>query len=104
MRRENTSAQIPGHYAEDHNVVREGPRLLLKHEPDVEVVGEAENGRQAVDLTPKRKPYVVVMDIGMPLLNGLETARALRQAVPRTKVLILSAHSALAPIRIHSEE
>ena len=79
--------------AEDHQIVREGFRSLLKHEPDIEVVGEAETGRQAVQLTRKLRPAVVVMDIAMPLLNGLEATRQIRKEFPDTKVLILSAHS-----------
>jgi len=79
--------------AEDHNIVREGFRSLLKHESDIEVVGEAETGRQAVQLTRKLRPAVVVMDIAMPLLNGLEATRQIRKTFPDTKVLILSAHS-----------
>ena len=79
--------------AEDHLMVREGFRSLLKHERDIEVVGEAESGRQAVQLTRKLRPEVVVMDIAMPLLNGLEATRQILKAVPATKVLILSAHS-----------
>jgi DNA-binding NarL/FixJ family response regulator len=79
--------------AEDHHIVREGFRSLLKHEGDIEVVGEAETGRQAVQLTRKLRPAVVVMDIAMPLLNGLEATRQIRKDCPETKVLILSAHS-----------
>ena len=79
--------------AEDHQIVREGFRSLLKHEDDIEVIGEAETGRQAVQLTRKLKPAVVVMDIAMPLLNGLEATRQIRRDFPGTKVLILSAHS-----------
>jgi DNA-binding NarL/FixJ family response regulator len=79
--------------AEDHQIVREGFRSLLKHEGDIEVVGEAETGRQAVQLTQKLRPAVVVMDIAMPLLNGLEATRQIRRDFPETKVLILSAHS-----------
>lgn len=79
--------------AEDHLIVREGLRALLKLESDIEVIGEAENGRQAVELTQKLKPDVIVMDIAMPLLNGMEAARQILQLVPATKVLILSAHS-----------
>jgi DNA-binding NarL/FixJ family response regulator len=79
--------------AEDHQIVREGFRLLLEHESDIEVVGEAETGRQAVQLTRKLRPAVVVMDIAMPLLNGLEATRQIRKDFPDTKVLILSAHS-----------
>ena len=79
--------------AEDHQIVREGFRSLLEHESDIEVVGEAETGRQAVQLTRKLRPSVVVMDIAMPLLNGLEATRQIRKSFPETKVLILSAHS-----------
>jgi DNA-binding NarL/FixJ family response regulator len=79
--------------AEDHLVVREGLRMLLNAENDIEVVGEAETGRQAVQLTQKLHPSVVVIDIGMPLLNGLEAIRKIIKDVPDTKVIILSAHS-----------
>lgn len=79
--------------AEDHQIVREGFRSLLAHESDIEVVGEAANGREAVRLTRKLRPAVVVMDIAMPLLNGLEATRQIRKCFPETKVLILSAHS-----------
>jgi DNA-binding NarL/FixJ family response regulator len=79
--------------AEDHLIVREGFRGLLKGETDIEIVGEAENGRQAVQLTKKLRPAVVVMDIAMPQLNGLEATRQILQALPVTKVIILSAHA-----------
>ena len=79
--------------AEDHTIVREGFRKLLEAEDDLEVVGEAQTGRQAVILTRKLRPAVVVMDIAMPLLNGLEATRQIRKAFPDTKIIILSAHS-----------
>src|SRR5437773_7979009 len=79
--------------AEDHLMVREGFRSLLKHERDIEVVGEAADGRQAVQLTRKLRPEVVVMDIAMPRLNGLEASRQIRKQFPDTRVLFLSAHS-----------
>ena len=79
--------------AEDHLIVREGLRGLLAPEADIAVVGEAITGRQAVDMARKLRPDVIVMDIAMPLLNGLEAARQIRLAVPKAKILILSAHS-----------
>jgi len=74
-------------------VVREGFRKLLEMEDDLEVVGEAEDGRRAVALVKKLRPAVVVMDVAMPLLNGLEAARQILQAVPSTRILILSSHT-----------
>ena len=79
--------------AEDHMVVREGLRKLLEAESDIEVVGEAATGRQAVAMARKLRPAVVIMDIAMPRLNGLEATRQIRQTVPDAKVLILTAHS-----------
>ena len=79
--------------AEDHMIVREGLRTLLEAEGDITVVGEAETGRQAVAMTKKLRPAVVVMDIAMPHLNGIEATRQIMQARPDAKVLILSAHS-----------
>src|ERR1035437_7623461 len=79
--------------AEDHTIVREGFRKMLELEADIEVVGEAQDGRQAIAMVKKLRPDVVLMDIAMPLLNGLEAARQLLKAVPATKVIMLSAHS-----------
>ncbi len=79
--------------AEDHTIVREGLLVLLKLEPDIKVIGQAENGRQAVALASTLCPDVVIMDIAMPLLNGLEATRQILHAAPKTKVLVLSAHS-----------
>ncbi len=79
--------------AEDHTIVREGFRRMLELEADLEVIGEAADGRQAVALVKKLRPAVVLMDIAMPRLNGLEATRQVIRAVPATKVLILSAHS-----------
>ncbi len=90
--------------AEDHTVVREGIRKLLESEPDLQVVGEAQTGRQAVALVKKLCPAVVVMDIAMPRLNGIEATRQILKAVPRTRVLILSAHGDAAYVKaaVHS--
>jgi DNA-binding NarL/FixJ family response regulator len=79
--------------AEDHTVVREGFRALLELDGDIKVVGEAKDGRLAVALVKKLRPTVVVMDVAMPLLNGLEATRQILKAVPSTRILILSAHS-----------
>ena len=85
--------QITVLLAEDHQIVREGLRKILEVEGDIEVVGEASTGRQAVLLVKKLLPAVVVMDIAMPLLNGIEATRQILGAAPETKVIILSAHS-----------
>ncbi len=78
--------------ADDHTVVRQGLRSLLAAESDIEVVGEAENGRQAVQLAQRLLPNVAVMDIAMPQLNGLEATRQIiREGLP-TRVLILSSY------------
>jgi DNA-binding NarL/FixJ family response regulator len=79
--------------AEDHTIVREGIRKMLELEEDLEVIGEAQDGRQAVALAKKLIPAVMLMDIAMPLLNGLEATRQVLKALPATKVLMLSAHS-----------
>jgi len=89
--------------AEDHTIVREGFRRMLELEEDLEVVGEAQDGRQAVALADKLRPEVVLMDIAMPLLNGLEATRQVLKALPATKVLMLSAHSDDAYVKTAAE-
>jgi len=79
--------------AEDHMIVREGFRKMLELENDIKIVGEAADGRQAVALVKKLKPEIVLMDIAMPQLNGLEAARQVLKLVPATKIIMLSAHS-----------
>jgi DNA-binding NarL/FixJ family response regulator len=79
--------------ADDHLIVREGIRVLLGMEPDIAIVGEANTGREAVDMTRRLRPDVVVMDIAMPILNGLEATRRILRSAPSTRVLILSAHA-----------
>ena len=78
--------------AEDHTLVREGLRMMLKLQPDFEVVGEAQDGRRAVTLAMDLHPDVVLMDIAMPGMNGLEATRQVLKALPETKVIILTAH------------
>ena len=79
--------------AEDHTIVREGFRKMLELDGDFEIVGEAQDGRKAIALAKKFHPDVVLMDIAMPLLNGLEATRQLHKELPTTKVLMLSAHN-----------
>lgn len=89
--------------ADDHTILREGFRRLLELENDLEVVGEAPDGRQAVALAKQLRPAVVVMDIAMPRLNGLEATRQMLRDVPAAKVIILSAHSDDAYVRNATE-
>lgn len=77
---------------DDHTVVRQGLRALLAAEEDMAVVGEAENGRQAVLLAKKTLPDVVLMDVAMPLLNGVEATRQILKLVPETRVLVLTSY------------
>ncbi len=78
--------------ADDHTILRNGIRALLEDEPGMSVVGEAEDGRAAVGLACQLKPDVLIMDIAMPLLNGLEASRQIKQQCPDVKVLILTMH------------
>lgn len=79
--------------SDDHAVFREGLRLLLDAADDIEVVGEAENGHRAVGEAKRLRPNLVIMDIAMPLLNGVDAARRIALEIPATKVLILSSYS-----------
>jgi DNA-binding NarL/FixJ family response regulator len=79
--------------ADDHAVVRDGLRVLLEAQSDLEVVGTAANGRQAVRLVHELRPDVVVMDIAMPEMNGIEATQQIHDALPATQVLVLSMHS-----------
>ena len=78
--------------ADDHTILRDGIRSLLEDEQDMQVVGEAEDGHAAVKMTAQLEPDVVVMDIAMPLLNGLEATRQIKRSHPQVKVLILTMH------------
>jgi two-component system response regulator NreC len=79
--------------ADDHTLIRAGLRLVVDQEPEFTVVGEASDGRQAVALAQQLKPDIVVMDVGMPGLNGIEACRQIRESLPETQVVMLSMHS-----------
>ena len=79
--------------ADDHGVVRKGLRFLLERQPDMEVIGEAADGREAVRLTESLNPDIVIMDIAMPLLNGIEATAQMVRRAPNVGVIILSMHS-----------
>lgn len=78
--------------ADDHALVRQGFRMILEAQKDMQIVGQAGNGREAVELAEKLHPDVVIMDVAMPELNGIEATRRLAASSPRTRVLALSMH------------
>ena len=79
--------------ADDHTIVLQGLAKLLEGEPNIRVVGEAHNGREAVNKVEELKPDVIVMDIAMPILNGIEATRQIKKIRPQSKIIILSMHS-----------
>jgi DNA-binding NarL/FixJ family response regulator len=80
--------------AEDHTILREGLRLLLSSSPEFEVVGEAEDGREAIQCVVKYKPDLILTDLSMPRMNGMEAIREIKKQSPKTKVLVLTVHKA----------
>jgi two-component system, NarL family, response regulator NreC len=78
--------------ADDHSIVRQGFRMILGAQEDMEIVGEAGNGREAVTMCEQLHPDIVVMDVAMPELNGIEATRRITEAAPHTRVLALSMH------------
>ena len=78
--------------ADDHAMVRQGFRMILSAQPDMEIIGEAGNGKEAVEMTEKLLPDVIVMDVAMPELNGIEATRKIIAALPRSRILALSMH------------
>jgi two-component system, NarL family, response regulator NreC len=90
-REENTPIKIL--LADDHQIVRQGLRLLLSTESDLKVVGEADNGRKTVQLSQELSPDVIIMDISMPDLNGLDATRQISSESPGVKIIALSMHS-----------
>jgi two-component system, NarL family, response regulator NreC len=85
--------------ADDHTIVRQGLKLILSAHPDMEVIGEAANGREAVELAQKLRPDVVLMDVAMPDWNGIEATRRLIGANGRIKILVLSMHKEAVYVR-----
>jgi len=85
--------------ADDHALVRQGFRLILSAQPDMQIVGEAGNGREAVELAEKLQPDVVIMDVAMPELNGIEATRRIATVAPRARVLALSMHKDAVYVR-----
>jgi two-component system, NarL family, response regulator NreC len=79
--------------ANDHTIVRQGLRKLLEERPDWEVIAEAGDGREAVRLAEQHKPDVAILDVAMPLLNGIEATRQITRRMPGTRVLVLSMHA-----------
>lgn len=80
--------------AEDHTILREGLRALLSSNPDFEIVGEVEDGLSAIQCVQKLIPDVVLMDLSMPRMHGMEAIREIKRRIPRTKVLVLTVHRA----------
>jgi NarL family two-component system response regulator LiaR len=78
---------------DDHPLVRRALRDILEKEPDLRVIGEAGDGRQAIDMTEEHQPDIVIMDISMPVLNGVEATKQIKAANPMTSVLILTVHT-----------
>lgn len=78
--------------ADDHAILRQGTAELLRREPDIDVVGEAANGQEAVELAHRLKPDIVVMDVRMPVLSGVEATRQIRESLPAVQILVLTAH------------
>src|SRR5262245_5101924 len=85
--------------ADDHAIVRRGLRALVQSQPGWEVCAEASNGREAVEMVAQLAPDVAIVDIGMPVLNGLETTRKIVQTYPRTEVLVLTMHQSDEVVR-----
>ncbi len=85
--------------ADDHSLVRQGFKMILGAQPDMQIVGEAGNGREAVELAEKLQPDLIVMDVTMPELNGIEATRRLASVAPRARVLALSMHKDAVYVR-----
>ncbi len=89
---EESGGKIRVLLADDHTILRQGIRALLQTQPDMEVVGEAVNGREALEMARLLKPLVTLMDISMPEMNGLEATRLIKQELPAIQIVILTMH------------
>ena len=78
---------------DDHGIIREGLCSLLESQPDIEVIGQAEDGHNAIELVRKMQPDIVIMDVTMPKLNGMDATRQITQLFPKVKVIGLSGHT-----------
>jgi len=79
--------------ADDHAIIRRGLRTLLEHEPGLQVVAEASDGREAIEVTRRERPHVVILDIGMPHLNGIEAGRQISELLHDTQIVMLTVHA-----------
>jgi DNA-binding NarL/FixJ family response regulator len=84
---------------DDHAVIRRGVQGILRAYPEWELCGEAENGQEAIKLAETLKPEIIIMDVSMPVLNGLEATRIIHELLPNTKILLLTLHSSAELVR-----
>ena len=84
---------------DDHAAVRRGVQSILQTSPEWEFCGEANNGKQAVELAEELKPEIIIMDVSMPVLNGLEATRIIHDSMPATKILLLTLHNSVELVR-----
>src|SRR6202035_4263339 len=84
---------------DDHAVIRRGVQGILRSFPEWELCGEAENGQEAIKLAETLKPEIIIMDVSMPVLNGLEATRIIHELVPNTRILLLTRHSSTGLVR-----
>ena len=84
---------------DDHAVIRRGVQGILRAYPEWELCGEAENGQEAIKLAETLKPEIIIMDVSMPVLNGLEATRIIHELLPNTRILLLTLHSSTELVR-----
>ncbi len=94
-----TTSTIKILLADDHTIVRQGLKLILSSQSDLQVIGEAANGREVVELAEKLRPDLVLLDVAMPEINGIEATRRMMEANPRLRILVLSMHKEAVYVR-----